>query len=438
MNEMDFSGRLLSFSAVAALGYLALLTRLLQGSWLAPGAAWAAYWVFAAGLPLLLAPGYPVSPTALWVIVAFAAVIGFGAVIGQHAAGRRTISPRKARPPASIGFMRCLCIGGGVAGIAATAITLSAYGAGWSVWTNPESLSAVSRQISGDRYQQQMVEPLAVRLSLAVNYCGALVGGCAMAWQQKRKRSFLLFAPVFSALLYAVLTTAKAGVLFAAALWMCAYVGERLKRGSEPIRLRPRTVVAAFIALGLLVALFWFAMLLRYGFEHGEDRDFMIERLRNYSMAHISVFSGWWESAPMAEPSWGRSLFFGPLDMLGVSPRVQGVYTVLDNYRFWVDSNIFTIHRGLIEDFGFAGGLLGAFGSAAVAGYCFSSIRRGGGRPLASVVVAGYYTVLLWSPIVNPFGYTSICLAFFVYAIVQLRACLIARAQETRNCSLCS
>jgi oligosaccharide repeat unit polymerase len=402
-----------------AIGYIALLSRLTQGSWLAPGAAWAVFWTFATWGPLLLAPNYPVSPSALWVIASFVFVVWVFSTIPLRGLRYeiRLASPHHCSPP-----MRWLSYLGLGAGITMTALTLSQYGATWRVWLSARQLSEVANAISTARYAGEADESVAVRICMVFCYLGSLAGGHALAWRPRRRWIWWPFASIFGALFYALLTTAKAGVLYSTIFWLAAFLAESTRRRGRPWRIGPKAVLIGAMIGALVVTLFVSAMLLRYGSDSAGENGFLVERLRNYFCAHLSAFSSWWDSdSRLAEPlGWGRISFFGPAALLGQSPRQQGVYEVIFTQRYTVDSNIFTIYRGLIADFSLPGALVFVALSSLVAGLAYRRLFRASGAMPASLVLTAFFAVMAPSFVINLFGYSTLLLAFLLYGSVCL------------------
>lgn len=413
-----------------AIGYIAFLSRLTQGSWLAPGSAWAAFWTLATWGPLLLAPHYPVSPSALWVIASFVFVVWVFSTIPLRGLRykNRLALPRHCTPS-----MRWLSYLGLGAGIVMTALTLTQYGATWRVWLSPQQLSEVANTISTARYAGEADESVAVRICMVFCYLGSLAGGYALAWRPRGRWLWWPLAPICGTLFYALLTTAKAGVLYSTIFWLAAFLAESTRRRGRPWRIGLKTFLTGGMIGALVVVLFVSAMLLRYGSDSADEQGFLAERLRNYFCAHLSAFSSWWDSdTRLTEPlGWGRVSFFGPAALLGQSPRQQGVYEVIFTPRYTVDSNIFTIYRGLIADFSFPGALVFVALVSLLAGFAYRRVFRASGALPASLALTAFFALLAPSFVINLFGYSTLLLAFLSYGLV----CLAPAAFRYRQAS---
>ena len=76
-------------------------------------------------------------------------------------------------------------------------------------------------------------------------------------------------------------------------------------------------------------------------------------------------------------------------------------------------TNIFTIFRGLIQDFGLFGSLVFLFAVGLVAGIGYEETRRR--NVIAIGVLSAFYAATLWSPIVDLFAYNSIIAAWILF-----------------------
>lgn len=407
-----------AFPPALSILIIAISARMVQGGWLAPGAAWASFWAVETLVPLLVAPGYNVSPAALWIIAAFVCAVFIGSQLGLQNSSHRGTSP----PPNSESrTMHVFTWIGLLAGFLMTGLTLVQFQSTWTVWLSPARLGALANSISVARYAGEGNESILVRFCLVLSYLGSLAGGHLMAWRKKKVPRWVSLGPLLGALSYALLTTAKAGLLVSALLWLAAWSAENLRRNGKPWRTSWRFFAVGCSAATCTVLIFVIAMMLRYGFEETEDRNFVIERLRNYSVSHLTAFSSWWDSDARKEQplGWGRQSLFGPFALVTGSKRREGVYETLYSETYTIDSNLFTIYRSLIEDFSLPGALVLMVAIGHLASTAYSRLVRIPRSTLPATTLTIYYTMLGWSHIVNILGYTTVLIAFGAYAIIS-------------------
>lgn len=406
---------------VLAIGMTALSMRIAQGSWFAPGAAWAGFWFFASLIPLITAPELKVSPSAVWVIFSFTAVIAVASHIGllrkssSGATGPRADFPRPNKQ-AAIPVFALISAASLVLAVHASTVLLREAdlpGAGLSDFG---TLQSASRQLSDQRYTGSQ-EPLTVRACMILVYFASLASGHMLALKRTRYVAALSLLPVIGALQFAILTTAKASLMFTLVFWLSAWIATHLaKWGTPPTRFRFRTVLALGAAAALVIGIFVLTMSLRYGSEDVEDRAFVISKLKSYFVAHLSVFSSWWDytNEHGYTVQLGRASFFGIADHLGLAVRKAGGFDFITVEGYTADSNVFSVYRGLIEDFSLVGALIGSAIGAFIAGRAYTRCKNEG--TLGSrLLLTAFYVVLLCSHVINPFGYTSLIAAFFLY-----------------------
>lgn len=421
---------------VALLGILAAMLRSTQGSWLAPGAAWSVLWFCATAFPLVLAPEYPVNSVAIWVIFICCFFVAFGSLCGDRL-GRRRFSrtgiPIRLLKPHIVNILMYASF---ASAIRIILILVEPHGLTSLDLLHSDKLHAVAEALSVDRYQN-VDGPVEIRLHLSFIYFCCLLGGFTIATNTNKWRErFPQLIPLLGAFLILVVTSARAGFLLACVLWVAAYIPNAIKTASFwRTWKRIGRIRYGLIGAGVLIVIFIGAMFMRYGSETAADWPFLLDRIKLYFTAHISVFSSWWNFVQKYNytVSWGQSTFFGPFALVGLSERKAGVYsTISDAAHGGVDSNIFTIYRGLIEDFTLLGALTLLAFFAFGAGYAYRCIRTGMGNPAATPWLTAFYIVLFWSPIINPFGYTTICVAFTVYVLLILLQQLLSAVQSKR------
>jgi oligosaccharide repeat unit polymerase len=406
---------------VLAIGIVAFAMRIVQGSWLAPGAAWAGFWFLASLIPLITAPELKVSPAAVWVIFLFTAVIAVTSHIGllQKASSNST-KPRGShlRPNKQVVVpaFALISIASLLLAVHASNVMLREVGLSGTSLSDFAVLQSASKQLSDQRYTGNQ-EPLMVRICLIFVYFTSLASGHMLALKRTRYVALLSLLPVVGALQFAILTTAKSSLMFTIIFWLSAWIATHLaKWGTPPIRLRLRTIILLSAAGTILIWIFVLTMSLRYGSEDVEDRAFVISKLKSYFVAHLSVFSAWWDyiNEHGYTMQLGRASLFGVADHLGLAVRKAGGFDFVYVEGYTADSNVFSIYRGLIEDFSLIGALTGSAIGAFIAGTAYAGCRNEGALG-ARLFLTAFYAVLLCSHVINPFGYTSLIAAFLLY-----------------------
>lgn len=435
----DNSQWILCLIPALAIGIVAFSMRIVQGGWLAPGAAWAGFWFFASLIPLIIAPELKVSPSAVWVIFLFTAVIA----VSSHIGLLQKASSNSAKPLAShhkpnkqvvVPAFALISTASLILAVYASVVVLREVGLSGTSLSDFDALQSASKQLSNQRYTGNQ-EPLIVRICLIFVYFTSLASGHMLALKRTRTIALLSMLPVAGALQFAILTTAKASLMFTIIFWLSAWIATHLaKWGTPPIRLRMRTILLLSAVGSILIGVFVLTMSLRYGSEDVEDRAFVISKLKSYFVAHLSVFSAWWDytNEHGYTMQFGRASFFGVADHLGLAVRKAGGFDFVYVEGYTADSNVYSIYRGLIEDFSLNGALIGSAIWAFIAGSAYTGCRNQGALG-ARLVLTAFYAVLLCSHVINPFGYTSLIAAFLLYIGLAVYMRVLTRNTAAAN-----
>jgi oligosaccharide repeat unit polymerase len=210
-------------------------------------------------------------------------------------------------------------------------------------------------------------------------------------------------------------------VLFAMVLWLSGYFATRLRFGKLAVFTRGHLLTAAVAGIALTV--FFFAVsLARLASTDVSLLNVVLLKLISGAFGHMTVFSQWlaeYWNQPF-EPTLGSVTFAGPLEMLGFSQRIPGLFDSLIELVVGETSNIYTAFRPLIQDFGIPGALAILTLLGAVGGIGFRMIASGrwSGLPLLLVAyVTIFWTPITWFWIYNSLTATVVAVGFTVFFI---------------------
>lgn len=398
---------------MAAIGYAC------RRDWLAPSAFGPLLWVFYLCLPLIGAPDYSVSGSAVWKIVLLLLSLHLGALSGEGIG--RQVGTRAAKGTSRPAFSEALAVRllwmSAVCAIVAMIGTLYLAFSSLSVYglqTSIAGLLGLGPYLAAERYVAGRSYPAVIRALLAWPYAAALLGGFSYPCVSSRRHKLLAAATIIPAILLSIVTAIRASTLFAVACWAAAYIAVRVcsSRGSYRIW-RAGFVLKAAIGLGVAVCFALIIQVLRGGFEQVDDLAVTWEHLRPGFLGYLAAFSEWDRVGP-EKLSWGFYTFGGLFEMIGIRSREIGVYTTSVNLS-GTDTNIYTVFRGLIEDFGYSGALAALSIAGFIAGWAYRQVRRG--RHWYCLILAAFYACCIWSPIASFFVYNGLVLAWMVGAI---------------------
>lgn len=394
--------------ALALVAWAAAL-RKLTGTWLQPSAFFALWWCLAGILPLLLAPKEPVGPNAiLWLIVASMAITA-GTVAGNWGFRTRLVArhaPSTDRETLLFGFTMAVAVllglGSNIAFVAGSSVALSEV-------LDLEKLVVVSNQLYIQRYAETgpPAPPPFSQALLPFVYLAPAVGG--IFFELTRRKTMKLFALVsfLPAIAVTVLQTTKAAVLFAMVLWFSTYFATRLRFGKLAVFTKAHIIVAVLIT-GVVTAFFFGVGLARMASTDTSLLNVVFVKLLTSAFGHMTVFSQWlaeyWRE-PFS-PSLGKVTFAGPLEMLGYSQRIPGLFETVIDLIAGESSNIYTGFRPLIQDFTIPGALVVLALLGFVGGTGFRLVAEGRWSAVPLLIVA--YVTIFWTPITWFWIYNSL------------------------------
>jgi len=403
----------LAVSAMATIGYAC------RRDWLAPSAFGPLLWVFYLSLPLIAARDYSVSGNAVWKIAFLLSSLQLGALAGEGIGRQIVINGGKGtpRPAFSEALALRLLWMSGVCALVAMIGTLYLAFSSLSVYglqTSIAGLLGLGPHLAAERYVAGRSYSTVTRALLLWPYPAALLGGLSYPCLRSRRHQLVAAAAFIPALLLSIVTAIRATTLFAVACWATAYIAVTVcsSRGSYRIW-RAGFVLKAAVGLGIAILFALTIQVLRAGIEQAGDLASTWEHLRPGFLGYLAAFSEWDRSGP-EKLSWGFYTFAGVFDMIGVRSRDIGVYATSVNLS-GVDTNIYTVFRGLIEDFGFAGALVSLSIVGFIAGWAYRQVRAG--QSWYCLILAGYYACCIWSPIASFFVYNGLVLAWLVGAV---------------------
>ena len=410
---------------------LAILARVYGRSWLEPGAFFALMWTIFVLAPLVLAPDYYVWSGGVWWILVTVLTVCSGSWTAAVMLRRRTRKKsdierepedRSARrlDTRELGRMLVVFIGLGIAYsffiIYATSNSLADF---FSVDTFIQMAAGISRA----RYSGESVAPSHFnQVFLIFVFVSPILGGILFAVRDNRRQAVLSLMSVLPGLLIFSIQTTRFTFLAAFILWAAAYLTFKVfTRGGANIFSPKRSLMIIGI-LCLAVGLFVVGQSLRGGKELSRETlsgMMMAPGTRVATLGYLSVFTSWlqasWGEHEYTTPDLGAYTLAGPFSLLGISQREQGLYA--DEF-YEVEpggfTNIYTVLRGVIEDFTLPGSLVFFYVFGLLGGLAYKKTVNGEIRYTLPLLVFYAFTLDYLSSL---FTYTSI---FFAVALAGL------------------
>ncbi len=388
-----------------------------QGRWLAPGPLFTLYWATALLLPPLVAPRFTWSAGAVWYCVALVLAYGVGSFAASHR-GPAVRTPGVEARPLRPSVVRAVVVAGTLSGAVATTLVQAANGFPVGLTVSLDDLLRTANSISVARYADSLVLPSVVPLLLAVTYAAALLAPFAARGAPWPVGTLLCAGPVLSAGYFAVITTARAGMLLAVFLLVSGWIGSRLHTDGRTPALGIRTVLVAGLGLAATIVSFLAIALLRAGSTAPEYVAYVRDTFVTYLFGYLPAFSYWFDHGhPALLPeAWGSASLAGIAKHVGGDPAYGMALTDWAPLGTGDSTNIYSAWRHLIQD---SGTVLAPLAAAVIGFLATLAWRRSIERPNTwwTVGCMAGYAYALHSVTFPIFMFTNVVVAFLVAAV---------------------
>jgi len=401
--------------AYAVLVIVTAAARLRCGSWFAPAAFVGLVWSFFTGASLLVAD-YPVPGRGLWMLVLLILAIQLGALIAQE------LEPQEVSANGGnlANTLDSLIVPCRRYGILCTVVAVA--GCVYFLFTSlqefdlpftPLGVLEVGARWTWLRYDDAL-EPWSVRLLVTWLHPAGLLGGILFACSRGRMDRAIGVLTLLPAVLYGVLTGARAAILLGLTCWIGGYVAALCTRNQRGMAL----FNVKRLALSLLTAIGMVGMFTSIDAVRSTSAlqelvlDINEEKLEDFVLGSPAAFADWDAHADTPEAEWGARTFAGEFDLLHLRGRILGRYTETSNVIGTERTNVYTLFRGLIEDYTAFGAVLIGAVIGALAGSIY--VRRSVNVGRAILWLSAFYAAFLYSPIVSLFSFNGAALAWAV------------------------
>jgi oligosaccharide repeat unit polymerase len=306
-----------------------------------------------------------------------------------------------------------------ITGLLRTVTEVSINGLSFKMFFNIDSLINMNTFMAYNRYYGDISYGWAMQVMLIFTYAAPFCGGYAIIHSEeksKRLLSYLTFTPVIANLL---LTNAKSGIIACSVLWISGYLVAYIEKYRKAPSINyKRTVKLGSVGL-FIIMLLYFSMLLRIGDLSSNTRAIVNNKIFTYALGSIPAFDYYFGGYTSEEGfSLGINTFMGVSNILGLTERVQGVYSDLLVFEHGESTNVYTAFRGLILDYGIIGSLIFLKLYGMTAGYAFGSLLKKNKQTIiVKVFLASIYFFIFQSLLSSSFTYTSHIFSFLIFAI---------------------
>ena len=401
--------------AYAMLVLVTVVARLRCGSWFAPAAFVGLVWSFFTGASLLVVD-YAVPGRGLWMLVLLVVAIQFGALIA------RELQPpsRSSLRPGWDNVFDVLIVPCRRYSLLCTAVAFA--GCIYFLFTSLDDFGLPFTTLGvlevGARWRtlryDDALEPWSVRVLITWLHPAALLGGILFACSRKRLDRASAIVSLLPAVAYGVLTGARGPILLGLTCWIGGYVATLcIQTRRRMAMFSARRLALLVLAAAAMVGMFVFIDAAKnVSWNQDFELDANEQRLDDYLFGSPAAFAGWYAHADIEDVEWGGRTFAGEFDMLGFRRRAVGAYSENSNVVGTELTNVYTLFRGLIEDFTEIGAVLVAVSIGGFAGWMYRLRFK---NALGAVFwLSAFYSAFLFSPLVSLFSFNGATLAWVV------------------------
>ena len=297
--------------------------------------------------------------------------------------------------------------------------TIILHGFSLSSLFNIVTLLQMNNTISVDRYSGADYTNTFNQLMLVFSYSAPLFGGFCYRLVDRFGKTFSLLS-IVPCIFVAFTQAMKMGLITSVFLWFCGFLVCSFTYNLQ-IKIKTKTL---FLIIGGSVgffALLFLSMILRTG----EISDRIVEDITNkfftYAFGFVPCFDIWFDSSNVSEYTYGAKSFFGVSNALGILERLDGIYQEWIPFGkdgFKGESNVYTVFRVLVEDFGPAPSCLVMLLLGGISSIVMQNLNAKKNIYLNQILMVAIYSYIMWSFVTSFFAYTSYLVMFFVVYIL--------------------
>lgn len=338
------------------------------GSWLMPASLYSVAWFLFTVIPLVSLPTVPVNPLAIGYILLTCTALALPSLLQPM-----DLKTVKSTVAANEIFDTALLRAAFVVFAALSMIGLvgNALAQGVSITALLTDFYAVSNSLIADRYSGRTVATIMSQIANISSYTAVALGGLIFPGMKTAQgRYAVLASALLPALLVMLVFGAKGMIFLCIAMFYAGTLIRRLRQNDHRMVDKgtlSRGVLGVFILIPFVTISFISRGLYAGSGVAVDFYDALVRYYVSYTSAHVYAFSDWftWYVGGDAaqfygaeDPTGGFYTFMSIFRALGDERYVPpGVYAEYFQYGVYLQSNIYTMFRGLITDFTLLGSL---------------------------------------------------------------------------------
>ena len=369
MSSIEIFHKIVSILISLAMLVNAYFIKRLVGTWLTPGGIFSLFWFVFTFAPLVLLFDVPINPIAVLFIAICVVLFSWTFCFFKwKKAFALNIEKPKASEAYDTPFMRLffklsmfIAVFSTIAQVMAQGFTLE------DIFLHP---LATSGKYTAMRYDEEIKSTIFNTLGNVFSYVAVLIGGLLFGSVVRKKRKIKALLCFLPAILIMFTQGAK-GLLFLA---LFLFIGSLLITSLFNNKLnlfKFKNNVKVFKVTALLFVMLYFSFMSR-GLHQVTDKVFLFNKLRqmfaSYALGHLYAFSDWLTAylGGVTELVYDvknnfvgfYTFYFIGKKLVPQDELIMGTYGEYFKYENLLQSNIYTIFRGLIQDFTIPGAII--------------------------------------------------------------------------------
>jgi oligosaccharide repeat unit polymerase len=349
----------------------AYLVRRYVGTWLFPACLFGLFWFGYTFFPLAILFWVPANPFAIALIFLCTTAFSVSSVPFDWKTAFKKNAQKCETTPAVYGglFLRRVFYASTL--LSVICLVLNSFAQGISLHDLIFDLFASAGNYAEMRYSESLVRTVFGPLSMICAYLGTILGGVLFSCVQARIERRLILVLSFLPSVFVALTQSSRGLLFMCiAYFLAGMLAYRVLAGK--LHLIDKGKIKSWVVYALILVPTVTISFLTRGLYTVEDNRDVIRALIwyyiSYAFGHIYAFSDWFSfiigghstlTYVHEGATYGFYTFMPVFKLMGSRKVVSlGIFDEYYSYGDLLTSNIFTMFRGLITDFGIIGAVL--------------------------------------------------------------------------------
>ena len=408
------------------------------GTWLFPATLFSLFWFVFTFFPLIVMFEVPINPWAVGYLSLLVIVFSWTFVFFNW---KKAFKNNLNKPPSAEVYdnnlLRTTLWGSIIISFFCSIMVLLVQG--FSLSDLYDNIVFVAATYAVSRYLSEVVYSIYTPLSLFFAYFSVLIAGLLFGSTQSnliKKRVLLAFLPT----IFIMVTQSAKGPFFGSIFYFLGGLLVTSIQQNKLVLFKANIVRIILKISSFSIALFVFSLLSR-GLQDEKDVGGFLEKLRfllaSYFCAHLYTFSEWivtyWDAFnnskfDISHYYYGFYTFSSIFRFCGyVKETSDGVYIEYNDIQGQMESNVYTIFRGMVMDFGILGSLIFMFLFGLVLHFYFYLFlnNRKSFVPTTTVIfmLVGFYysfiiSVLTWNIVPFVFIIFTLLLKFNSYNFV--------------------